>query len=112
LRLQLATEFATFLDRDLGVTSVAALAHGAHFFRVAQGLQANLSYTDWLVCCNKMNDSSVPQLNPKTDTRTKLLDAALTVIRMKGYSATSVEELCTTADVTKGAFFHHFRVSE
>lgn len=45
----------------------------------------------------------------KPDARSKLLEAALTIIRAKGYSATSVDELCTAAGVTKGAFFHHFR---
>ena len=46
---------------------------------------------------------------PGKDARTKLLDAALTVIRGKGFAATSVDELCRAAGVTKGAFFHHFR---
>jgi TetR/AcrR family transcriptional repressor of nem operon len=45
----------------------------------------------------------------KTDARARLLDAALAVIRTKGYSATSVDELCAAAGVTKGAFFHHFK---
>jgi TetR/AcrR family transcriptional repressor of nem operon len=45
----------------------------------------------------------------RKDARSKLLDAALTVIRTKGYSATTVDELCAAAGVTKGAFFHHFR---
>ncbi len=40
--------------------------------------------------------------------RQKLIDAALTAIRTKGYAATSVDELCARAGVTKGAFFHHF----
>lgn len=31
------------------------------------------------------------------------------LIREKGYSATSVDELCAEAGVTKGAFFHHFQ---
>ena len=48
----------------------------------------------------------------RKDARTKLLDAALAVIRGKGYSATSVDELCQAAGVTKGAFFHHFRSKE
>jgi TetR/AcrR family transcriptional repressor of nem operon len=40
--------------------------------------------------------------------KTKLLDAALTVVRTKGYSATRVEDICAAAGVTKGSFFHHF----
>jgi TetR/AcrR family transcriptional repressor of nem operon len=46
------------------------------------------------------------------DARARLLDAALTLIRARGYEATSVEELCAAAGVTKGAFFHHFRSKE
>ena len=50
---------------------------------------------------------------PKTpNARAKLLRAALGVIRVKGYSATSVDELCAAAGVTKGAFFHHFATKE
>ena len=45
----------------------------------------------------------------KPDARTKLLDAALSLIRTKGFSATTVDELCAAAGVTKGAFFHHFK---
>jgi TetR/AcrR family transcriptional repressor of nem operon len=41
--------------------------------------------------------------------RQKLLDAALSVIRTKGYCATTVDDLCAAAGVTKGAFFHHFK---
>ena len=44
----------------------------------------------------------------KPDARTKLLDAAIEVVRKQGYAATSVDELCKKAGVTKGAFFHHF----
>lgn len=48
----------------------------------------------------------------KIGARRKLLDAALSIIRTKGYSATSVDELCAAASVTKGAFFHHFETKE
>ena len=44
--------------------------------------------------------------------RTKLLDAALRLIRTKGYAATAIDDLCHAAGVTKGAFFHHFRSKE
>lgn len=46
------------------------------------------------------------------DARTRLLNAALRVIRAKGYADTSVDELCKAAGVTKGAFFHHFKTKE
>ncbi len=49
---------------------------------------------------------------PKTDGKTKLLDAAIAVIRTKGYSATTVDKICQAAGVTKGAFFHHFKSKE
>ena len=41
--------------------------------------------------------------------KTKLLDAALNVIRAKGYAASSVDDICQQAGVTKGSFFHHFK---
>jgi TetR/AcrR family transcriptional regulator, transcriptional repressor for nem operon len=44
--------------------------------------------------------------------KTKLLDAALQVIRTKGYSATTVDDICNAAGVTKGSFFHHFTSKE
>ncbi|AZO80455.1 MULTISPECIES: TetR/AcrR family transcriptional regulator [unclassified Bosea (in: a-proteobacteria)] len=44
--------------------------------------------------------------------RTRLLEAARDVIRAKGFAATSVDDLCRAADVTKGAFFHHFASKE
>jgi TetR/AcrR family transcriptional regulator, transcriptional repressor for nem operon len=42
----------------------------------------------------------------------KLLDAAVHVIRSKGYSAARVEDICAEAGLTKGAFFHHFESKE
>jgi len=38
----------------------------------------------------------------------KLLNASLSLIREQGFAATTVDDLCTRAGVTKGAFFHHF----
>ena len=49
---------------------------------------------------------------PMASARRKLLDAALSVIRTKGYAATTIDELCAEAGVAKGSFFHHFKTKE
>jgi TetR/AcrR family transcriptional regulator, transcriptional repressor for nem operon len=46
------------------------------------------------------------------DAKAKLLDSALAVIRAKGYSATTLDDICQGAGVTKGAFFHYFASKE
>lgn len=48
----------------------------------------------------------------KPSARTLLLDVAMDVIRAQGFAATSVDDLCRAAGVTKGAFFHHFVTKE
>ena len=44
--------------------------------------------------------------------RQKLFEAATDVIRTKGYAATTVDDVCSAAGVTKGSFFHHFESKE
>ncbi len=44
--------------------------------------------------------------------KTRLLDAALNVFRAQGYCATTVDDVCHAAGVTKGSFFHHFKGKE
>ena len=46
------------------------------------------------------------------ETRTNLLNAALREFRVRGYAATTVDDLCRAAGVTKGGFFHHFASKE
>jgi TetR/AcrR family transcriptional repressor of nem operon len=53
---------------------------------------------------------SVPKNRPSV--KSKLLDAAVEVIRARGYSAATVDDVCGLAGVTKGGFFHHFESKE
>jgi TetR/AcrR family transcriptional repressor of nem operon len=46
------------------------------------------------------------------DSKTKLLDAAVRVIRTKGYAASTLDDICKSAGLTKGSFFHHFESKE
>ena len=58
-------------------------------------------------------DTPPPSPAPRAaDSRTRILDAALGVFREKGYTATTVDDLCCAAGVTKGSFFHHFETKE
>jgi TetR/AcrR family transcriptional regulator, transcriptional repressor for nem operon len=52
------------------------------------------------------------QAEQRHESKTKLLDAALHVIRAKGYTATRLEDICEAAGLTKGSFFHHFKSKE
>jgi TetR/AcrR family transcriptional regulator, transcriptional repressor for nem operon len=49
---------------------------------------------------------------PPVTARDKLLEAGVKLVRERGYGATSVDDLCREAGVTKGAFFHHFASKE
>lgn len=51
---------------------------------------------------------AIAPTQPSGGLRTKLIEAATSTIREKGYAATSVDDICAKAGVTKGAFFHYF----
>ncbi len=46
------------------------------------------------------------------ESKTRILDATLKVVRSKGYTATRIEDVCEAAGLTKGSFFHHFSSKE
>src|SRR5271154_348217 len=46
------------------------------------------------------------------ETKRKLVDAGVKLMRAQGFNATTVDEICSAAGVTKGGFFHYFKSKE
>jgi TetR/AcrR family transcriptional regulator, transcriptional repressor for nem operon len=59
-----------------------------------------------------MKSADTAVASSDTDAKTRLLDAALHVIRAKGYAGARVDDVCAAAGLSKGAFFHHFATKE
>ena len=59
-----------------------------------------------------MKKSYLVTVQLQHESKTRLLNAALHVIRAQGYAATTVDDICQTAGVTKGSFFHHFKTKD
>lgn len=47
-----------------------------------------------------------------SETRQKIVQAARELLLRRGYSATSVDDICSTAGVSKGSFYHFFGSKE
>jgi TetR/AcrR family transcriptional repressor of nem operon len=56
--------------------------------------------------CSGMASRVTPSRS--SDTKARLIDSATSLVRQKGFAATSIDDICRAAGVTKGAFFHHF----
>lgn len=57
----------------------------------------------------------MPPFSPELEipeTKRKLLDSGIALMRVKGFNATSVAEICEAAGTTKGGFFHYFASKE
>lgn len=52
---------------------------------------------------NRATSSGLPE------TKRKLVDAGVKLMRARGYNATTVDDICSDAGVTKGGFFHYFK---
>jgi TetR/AcrR family transcriptional repressor of nem operon len=50
--------------------------------------------------------------NQLPETKRKLVDAGVALMRQRGFSATTVDDICAEAGVTKGGFFHYFKSKE
>jgi TetR/AcrR family transcriptional regulator, transcriptional repressor for nem operon len=59
-----------------------------------------------------MRRAAVKTTDVLHESKARFLDAALHVIRARGYTATTVEDVCEAAGLTKGSFFHHFDSKE
>ena len=49
---------------------------------------------------------------PDSPTKRKLLAAAQNLMLAKGFTATTVDDVCESARLTKGSFFHYFETKE
>jgi TetR/AcrR family transcriptional repressor of nem operon len=50
----------------------------------------------------------VSKTKPETNAKQKLLDSAMKLMIRKGFKATTVDDICAEAGLTKGSFFHYF----
>ncbi len=48
----------------------------------------------------------------KTQTKERLVQAATELMLTKGYTGTSIDDVCKAAGLTKGSFFHYFEGKE
>lgn len=54
----------------------------------------------------------MPTSQDRPSTKERLLNAAWKLMLDKGFNATSVEEICEAAELTKGSLFHYFQSKE
>jgi len=43
------------------------------------------------------------------ETRARILESAIKLFSKRGYNKASVDDICTDAGISKGAFYHHFK---
>jgi len=60
----------------------------------------------------RLSESNLQVDASALSTKTALLNAAMGLMLIKGYAATSLDEICKAAGVTKGGLFHYFAGKE
>src|SRR5271167_651780 len=56
--------------------------------------------------------TTINQTTELPETKRKLVDAGVGLMRKQGFNATTVDDICSAAGVTKGGFFHYFKSKE
>jgi TetR/AcrR family transcriptional regulator, transcriptional repressor for nem operon len=56
--------------------------------------------------------TTINQTSELPETKRKLVDAGVKLMRARGFNATTVDDICSSAGVTKGGFFHYFKSKE
>jgi TetR/AcrR family transcriptional repressor of nem operon len=59
-----------------------------------------------------MKTATSPRIREGKQTREAIIDSAKRLMKIKGYHATSLDDVLTESGVGKGAFYHHFRSKE
>lgn len=59
-----------------------------------------------------MNETPTRRRRDAPETRRQLIAAATHLMMRQGFSATTVDQICAEASLTKGSFFHHFESKE
>lgn len=54
----------------------------------------------------------MPQQQRAQETRQRILEVAEVCFAQQGYDATGVAEICRRANISKGAFYHHFSTKQ
>ena len=106
-RSALLPDLARALDLALRLGCRLAVSQGSG--RRLLGLD---KHTNQLVCSHLGSSRAAKTMDLIHESKAKFLDAALHVIRSRGYSATRIEDVCDAAGLTKGSFFHHFDSKE
>jgi TetR/AcrR family transcriptional repressor of nem operon len=55
---------------------------------------------------------STASISEWPETKRNLVDAGVRLMRARGFNATTVDDICAAAGVTKGGFFHYFKSKE
>src|SRR3954467_7331735 len=55
---------------------------------------------------------TINRTSEMSETKRKIVDAGVKLMRAQGFNATTVDDICSAAGVTKGGFFHYFKSKE